>query len=150
MKRVVSSIYMETHCHATEDIEKVEAAIMNMIPPSLRNEVKISRDVLRGYYGNPIIVLRVEILNSDHALMTAKFLSNLMTSHDRKRIRDTLALRLNELKNLYIRVDKQQAYRGVARVAEHDDVIKVKVSISLRTKNISEVKDVLKSIGLIE
>lgn len=150
MRKTVSSVYIEAYCHATEDVENVETAIMNMIPPSLRNKVKISRDVLRGYYGNPIIVLRVKIRNSSHALMTTKFLSNLMTKYDRKRIRDTLALRLNGLKNLYIRVDKQKAYRGIARVAEHDDVIKIRISISSRARSINEIKDILKSIGLVE
>jgi len=150
MKGIVSSVYMETYCHATEDLEKVKLALMNMIPPSIRNSVRISRDVLRGYHGNPIVVLRVRILDKEHALSTVQFLSSLMTDDDRRRIINTLGLRLDRSKNLYIRVDKQYAYRGLARVMEHDDVIKIKISLSLRGKDLNKIREALKTIGLVE
>jgi len=141
---------METYCHATEDLEKVETALMNIVPPSIRNKVKITRDVLRGHHGNPIIVLRVRITDKEDAMMTVQFLSSLMTELDRKRIDDTLALRLDKSKNLYIRVDKQYAYCGLIRVMEHDDVIKIKISLSLRSRKLEDVKEILKDIGLVE
>lgn len=148
MRGLVTSVYFEAHCHATEDVDKVRAAVLNLIPPSLRSSIKITQERLEGYYGNPIVVMKATV--SDEAEEVVEYLSNLMSVYDRRALSDSLALRIDDSNNFYVRVDKQWAYRGEARVANHDDVIKVKISLSSRLRGLAAVREALTQLGLVE
>jgi len=148
MRGLVTSVYFEAHCHATEDVGKVRAAMLNLIPPSLRGSIKITQERVEGYYGNPIVVMRAAV--GDGAEEVVEYLSNLMSVYDRRELSDTLALRVDDSNNFYVRVDKQWAYRGEARVADHDDVIKIRISLSSRIRGLVAVREALAQLGLVE
>ncbi len=149
-EKIISSIYIETYCHATEDLRKVEKAVRNLFPEDLKKKIKFSYEKLEGYYGNPIIVLRTQINDSERAQKIVKYLASLMDCLDKKHIKETLNLRVDDSGNLYLRIDKQQAYKGKARVIEHDDVIKFRISFMPHIRKLESVEYYLKKLGMID
>lgn len=149
-EKIVNTLYIETYCHATESLRKVEKAIRNLIPEELRNKVKFSYQKLEGYYGNPIIVIRSTINDSEVAQKIVEHIVSLMDSSDKNYIKNTLELRLDNSGNLYLRIDKQQAFKGKVRVIEHDDVIKLRIGLKPHIRKLETVEYYLKKIGIVE
>jgi RNA binding exosome subunit len=44
--------------HATEDLEKVQTAVRNILPEPLTEELAFSKAALTGHHGNPITCLK--------------------------------------------------------------------------------------------
>ena len=149
MRGLVSSIYMETHCHATENMEKVKIAMSNLIPVALRNKIKFLYERLEGYYGNPIIIIRLKIDDGQIASEILKYIAGLMSDEDKEKIERTLHLRFNNSGNFYMRVDKQYAFKGIIKIADHDDIIKLKIHLRTRKRKISEIREILKNLNLL-
>jgi len=130
--QIVAGIHLSAHCHATEDCERVERALMNVLPKELQNKVRITRRTVEGFHGNPITILEVAISSEDGALFFENLL-NKLNEQDLKYISETLDMRLDSKSSaFYIRLDKQQAYMGRVVVAEGDDVIRVRISLKSR------------------
>lgn len=135
----VSRAILYTHAHATEDIEKVEQALLNVLPPNIRMKVSIEREAITGFYGNIINRLKV-IVEGEDAFELLKYLLNVMDETDRRLLLSTIEHRYDRKSNeLYIRLSKQDAYLGVVRLYEGDDVVKVSVSFSIQ-KSLSAVR----------
>lgn len=131
MKTKVSQIELEAFCHATEDEDKVIAALLNLVPKDLREKakrkIKVSR--LKGYHGNPIKILKLRLSKPGEAGRTLTHILTSMERDDVLYILNTINERV-ESSHLYIRIDKQTAYLGLPRPLTGDDVVKVKVTLS--------------------
>ncbi|MEM1928240.1 MAG: RNA-binding domain-containing protein [Acidilobaceae archaeon] len=125
----VSSAVLRTHVHATEDREKVLAALRNTLPPSLRETVEVESESYEGHYGNRIEVLTVELRDSEEAGALLSYLLESLGDADRRLLLATLAERVDESGSLYLRLDKQSAYRGVLELSDGDDVIKIEIRV---------------------
>lgn len=139
-KRLVRRIEITTSIHATEDEEKVRKAVLNLVPEELRDQARIKQLVFQGHYGNPIkrLILTITGKNADKVFRN---LISKMTSTDKKIIDVTLENRLDSSSHLYIRLSKQDAYRGSVVLYEGDDIIKI-----VATLNHSVTKDDIRSI----
>ncbi len=127
----LSEVVISTHCHATEDLEKVKKALMNVISPELRSIAKLHSEVLHGYYGNPIVKLEVRF-KSDNAYTVVKYIMSLISDVDQRYLMASLDMRYSVKDNkLYLRLDKQEAYLGGIALYEGDDSIKVSISFSM-------------------
>ncbi len=144
----ISRIRIEAFSHATEDPSKVREAMLSIIPSSLRGKVKIKREMLQGYYGNPIIVLRAVIKDPNMIRESIMQIASKMDSLDKKLLESTLDLRLDKSKTLYIRFSKEDAYYGNLVLKDHDDVIKVSITFSSMIRK-REIKQICKELGLI-
>ncbi|RLE83034.1 MAG: exosome protein [Thermoprotei archaeon] len=145
-----SKISIEAFCHATEDLRKVKQAVLNLIPSHLRSSVKISTENLRGYFGNPIVVVKAELSTPKQVDEVVKCISERLSDFDKELIKETLKLRLDSSGNLYLRLDKQKAYKGeVALAPFSDDIIKVKIQLPSGVKKLNKAREYLKNIGLI-
>ena len=128
MERTVQSVEISTIIHATEDPEKVEVALTTVMP-SLFSKLT-TRKHLEGHHGNPITTLNAKLTKSaDIRQFTQHFLEKLPRD-ERLRIVRELNLLTDEEGNLFIRVDKQSAFRGMLTLTEHDDPIRVKIKFS--------------------
>lgn len=138
MARIVLSTEISAFCHATEDLDKVKAALGNILPESARAELESSMSIamLEGHYGNPIFVLRLKIEKPELAEALLKQLLASLPEGDLAMLDRTLEQRLDSSGNLYLRLDKQQAFLGDFRVYDGDDVIKVKVKLSPQARQI--------------
>lgn len=138
-------VEITTHCHATEDLEKVKYAVLNLLPEELRKGVEIKYQELKGYYGNPIIRLSVTIRGPE-ALDVAKYILSRLPPHDRRYLIYSIEQRYDKHNNkLYIRLSKQDSYLGTPTLYDGSDVIRVVFSFSI-TRSEDEVKRLIESL----
>jgi hypothetical protein len=125
---IVEFMELSTHVHATEDEDKVRRALLNLLPPDLRVKVRPVVTESSGYFGNTIKVLSLGIRGGD-AERALGFMLRSMDETDREVLRASLENRI-EGSRLFIRFDKQMAYKGVIRLSDGDDVVKVTVGMN--------------------
>lgn len=146
-RRIVRYVELETFSHATESPEKVLEAALSLIPEELREKAKIKTQKLSGHYGNPITMFRIRV-SGVGAQKTLERIASKMSQADKLQLRKELGRRLDRSMNLYLRLNKQAAYLGEARLAD-EDPIRVKVSLGGRLTSVEEVVSALEEIGLM-
>lgn len=124
----VRSLDVSVFVHATEDEAKVEKAVRNIVPDTIR-DVVFKRQELSGHHSDPITILSTKIRRKGAGEMLSQIIGSL-TSLDQQRILDELEDRLDDSGNLYVRLDKQRAYRGKVALKEIDP-IRLKFHIQL-------------------
>ena len=142
---VTSGVEISVFVHATEEEEKVERAVLNIIPTGVGANPKIQR--LRGHYNDPIILMTTRIRKRKAAREVFRGLIHSLSSLDRRRLFDEIEDRVDEAGNLYLRLDKQNAYRGRAVLHESDPIhVKFKFRIP---HGVDPIRAVLASISAI-
>jgi RNA binding exosome subunit len=111
--------------HATEDFDKVIKAVENLMPPRLRERKKVEVEETYGHYENPIRIIRVSFRNPEYASQAFTWIWARLPDEDRACFMKDLDLHINDKSRLYMRLDKQEAFLGQARLSSGDDVIKV-------------------------
>lgn len=107
--------------HATEDEVKVERAVLNMIPEAVGRPIsKVQR--LSGHHNDPILLMRMRINKRKAAGEMFRNIVRSLSPLDRQRLFDEAEDRVDEAGNLYLRLDKQDAYRGRAMLCEADPI----------------------------
>ncbi|MCX8204125.1 MAG: hypothetical protein N3H31_00445 [Candidatus Nezhaarchaeota archaeon] len=138
---------LEAFAHATEDLEKVTQALLNLVPPELRDAERVSYEEVKGHYDNPIIILRLK-LQGGEVLALLKFLAENMSDGDKIALGSTLDLRLDEEGYLHMRFDKASAFNGEVRLAHRGEAVKVKAH--LRPQGPKRLESFLAEVGLIK
>ncbi|RLE55535.1 MAG: exosome protein [Candidatus Methanomethylicota archaeon] len=143
----VREIIVGAFCHATEDVRKVEKAILNLFPEEFRGELKLSRESLKGYYGNPITVLKLK--SGDQKLIASflEYLSSSLSDSDKFFLESTFDLRVKGSSIFYLRLSKTDAYNGSIVVSDSGDVIKVELKFKVKSRR--ELMELCKSINLL-
>ena len=120
MPRRLSSLHARAIRHATEDGSRVEEALRTVV-----GDAPITRSASQGHFGNQLEVLE-SVLEDE-----ARILSVLgrMDSGDRTVIASTLEARTDSSCHVFMRLDKQRAYKGELRLSDGDDVIAVRVKV---------------------
>ncbi|EMA44709.1 RNA-binding protein [Halococcus saccharolyticus] len=95
---------LRAFCYATEDEARVERALRTLLP----KEFAIDRVASEGHHGDRIVVLSARAENADDVRHVLDRLADL----DLDRIRDELDERVNDNCALFMRLDKQAAYKG--------------------------------------
>ena len=111
----VSMLIARVYIHATEDPDKVMKALRNVV------EGRYVMKSTRGHHGNVIHIVEVKLTECD-AFETIR---SIITRLDD--VEFLLMLSGIEESRLYVKFDKQQAYRGVLKVSHGDDVVYVEV-----------------------
>jgi RNA binding exosome subunit len=121
MRCIVDRLEVETHAHATEDLDKVIQALNNLV-----GQVTYETIQVQGHYGNPITVVKAAMGKASGECLdvVAKRLLSMLSDADRQLLLLSLDERMDGDK-LYLRFNKQSAYRGLARLDDGGDVIKV-------------------------
>lgn len=120
VNRTFASLHARILCHATEELEKVERALRNVIG---EGEIRVSRT--EGVHGNPITVLQVDL--EERRAIDAFF--SRLSAGDLEEVVRTLDQRVDEERNLFVRVDKQSAFNGHVRLGSGGDVVSVRLRI---------------------
>ena len=123
----VSSVEMSTLAHATEDEDKVERAMRNLLPEGLIVG-RLKRQRLSGYHKDPLTLITTRINKRKVAAQVLLHTIGLLPPLDRMRLLDEIDDRVDEAGNLYIRLDKQKALGGTGALQEIDS-IRIKFSI---------------------
>lgn len=143
----MSQALLEAFAHATEDPDKVAQAMLNLLPPELRDGGRISYEEVRGHYDNPIVILRLRLQGPEvEALL--RFLAENMSESDKLSLGATLGLRMDEEGHLYMRFDKASAFKGGVKLADKGEAIKVKALLPLH--GLERLRPLLAEVGLIK
>jgi len=141
----VKSLEIVAHCHATEEPERVRQALLNVLPPPIRDAVKIEEEHLEGYYHNPILRMRIAI-GEDLALSVLKYIVCQLSDSDRRYLELTLEQRYDRKSNrLFVRLDKQEAYLGSLTLNDGSDTIRVAISFSI-ARSLEEVRKLIEAL----
>jgi RNA binding exosome subunit len=118
----VQSVEISAIAHATDNLEKVQAALTSILPESLKGRQLFTRKYLEGHYRNPITTFEARLTKpADVEVFTSNFFHHLSKS-EKLRIQRDLALHSDPEGNLYVRIDKQRALRGIVEVGEEDPI----------------------------
>ena len=144
--KFVREVEISTFSHATEDEDRVEDAITNLLPEENR-DLWLTRKTLKGYHGDPITIVTGKIRTKKGATGVLQRVVQELSSLDQQRILDELEERLDEGGNLYIRLDKQKAYLGKVRLLETDPVkMKFRLRIPHGKDRAEYVREVINAI----
>ena len=131
--------------HATEDRDKVLVAVRNFLPPEHAEEVAISQKNLKGEYGNPIAIFETKI---EEPAIVEGFLRNVgqnLSQVEKEALLEGLELRLTK-GNLYLRLDKQAAFKGRPELCLADPI---RLRVKFRTHKIDEITNIVRRLGLV-
>ena len=145
MRKVkVLHMVLKVFSHATEDVSKVRKAVVNILPEELRSKISLDEVVTKGHHGNEIRVLTLK-LRKREALETLKHILCNMSEVERNILLVTLDTRVDLPSHLYLRLSKQDAYRGSIKLLDSSDVIKLAVTIEGAT-SVDEMRDFLSNL----
>ena len=100
---------LRTFCYATEDEKRVEQALRTFLP----DEFDIDRVVNEGHHGDRIVVLSARIENADDVRHVLSVIADLP---DLDRVVGELDERIDDNNSLFLRLDKQAAFKGDVRL----------------------------------
>lgn len=126
----VSSLSIEVFCHATESVDKVKSAVQNILPRDFKAEFK--SETLTGHHGNPITILRLRVRDPKVAALVLKKIAENLTDFDRDFLLSRIDLHVDSTGSFYMRLDKQEAFKGKITLGLGDDIIKLKFNIRLK------------------
>ncbi|MEM1514587.1 MAG: RNA-binding domain-containing protein [Candidatus Bathyarchaeia archaeon] len=141
----IAYIDLSFFAHATEDQEKVLTAAKNLFPQSYVDKVSFSRSKLTGEYGNPIIFFKAQIREPEMVESLLLNISANLPLIDKEDISKHLDLHLDG-GSLYLRLDKQEAYRGRFKLCRADPI---RIHVKFKMSKIEEIKEACQAIGLI-
>lgn len=140
----ISSVEFTTHVHATEDLDKVTQALLFLIPDNIHDKLKLKVDKVRGHWKNPISLLKTKFTDTDDVMQIIKHITTGLDDQDKSVVREGLERRIDK-SHLYLRFDKQSAFKGYFKLKDEDDVIRIKITFTIypsptreKVKSISE------------
>lgn len=131
--------------HATEDLDKVMAAVQNILPSDHVEDVTFKRSSLEGHYGNPITFFETRIKDKETVRALVENLSAKFSSLDKEELGRTIN-RCVEKGSLYIRLDKQAALQGKIKLVTSDPI---RIRIRFRKTKTEDVIEVCREIGML-
>ena len=102
---------LRAFCYATEDEPRVEAALRTLLPA----EFPIERSMTEGHHGDRIVVLEARVERADEVRTV---LDRILETATVAELEGTLTDRMDEDCAFFVRLDKQAAYRGSARLGQ--------------------------------
>lgn len=148
MKRMVHTVELTVLVHATEDESKVRKAVLNLLPPDIYppafEEVK-----LKGYYGDPITVLKLNVKHRKPATELFEHMVKRLSSLDVTSLLDDLAQHIDESRNLYMRLDKQKAYTEKVVLERHDSIrVKARLRLPHKADPLESIRTYIESLEM--
>jgi RNA binding exosome subunit len=144
-KNDIIHVELSFFAHATEDRDKVLKAVRNLLPAEFVEEVDISRKNLKGEYGNPIVFHKAMIRNPELAETIIRNIGLNLSPLDKETLSDELDLRLKK-GNLYLRLDKQAAFKGKIKLCKSDPI---RLRVRFRTSKPEEIREICHILGVL-
>ena len=144
-KPPIGYIDIRVFAHATEDTEKVETAVRNLLPPELAETLIFQKTNLTGHHGNPIILFTTQLKDKKTLPTTLQKIGSALNSLDKEELCRNLKMHL-EKRNLYLRFDKQAAFLGNIKFTQNDPI---HLKIHFKNKTAEEIAEICTSTGLM-
>jgi len=131
--------------HATEDPEKVQTAVRNLLPDELAQAIFFEKTNLTGHHGNPITLFTAKLTDKKLLPKALEKIGLGLNSLDKEQLCTDLKLHL-EKGNMYLRFDKQSAFLGAFKFSQNDPI---HLKIHFKNKSYEQIAEVCKSSGLL-
>lgn len=120
--RALQHVQISTIAHATDDLNKVQAALRFILPESLKEREVFTRRYLQGHHGNPIVTFEAKLSTKNEVDQFKHEFSRQLARNEKLVIERDLESHSDDDGNLYIRLDKQQAFRGLVELGDEDPI----------------------------
>ena len=140
----ISYVDVRFSVHATEDPDKVIKAVQQVLPADYIEEILFKKKSLRGDYRNPITLFETRMEEKDVIEAFLKRLFSNLREHERESLLGEIDLHV-EKGSLYIRLDKQAAFRGEIKLCKADPI---RVRVRFRKKRIEDILKICQELGL--
>ena len=144
-KLPTGNIEVRVFSHATEDEEKVLAAVCNVLPNEVSEGVVFQRSSLTGHHGNPILILEANIKEKQALPLVLDKIGRGLSSLDKETFEREINLHL-EKRNLYLRFDKQAAFICEFKFSSNDPI---HFKIHFKNQTVDAITDLCKEYGLL-
>ena len=125
----VAKIKARAYSRATELPERVETAILNLIPEEFRKDVELNITDVEGHSGDDMKIVVAKLGKKTWCEATLDYIFSSFDERDRRRVQNSLLRRLNVNCLFFLRIDKQAAFLGKIALADGPDVISVRIDI---------------------
>jgi RNA binding exosome subunit len=142
---VIGFIDIRVFAHATEDSDKVQTAVRNLLPAELAETLVFEKTSLTGHHGNPIILFTAKLTDKKTLPAALEKIGAGLNALDKEELSRDLKLHL-EKRNLYLRFDKQSASLGTLKFSQNDPV---HFKIHFKNKSPQEITDILSDTRLL-
>jgi len=136
---------MRVLAHATEDSEKVLAAVRNLLTLELNESVVFQKTQLTGHHGNPIILFETKLEDKQALPSVLQKIGSGLTSLDKEQLDSDMKTHL-EKRNLFLRFDKQSAFQGEVRFSQNDPI---HFKIHFKNKTFEEITTICRDAGVL-
>ncbi|MGQ0536820.1 MAG: RNA-binding domain-containing protein [Methanobacteriota archaeon] len=116
----IAYVELRTFCHATEEPDRVLAALRSVAGP----DVDVTSIESVGHHGNKIRILTGRL---EGRAAIDGFLRRVLEGPETADLVSDIGPRLDEEGGIFLRFSKQAAYGGDLRLAADDDVVQVRV-----------------------
>jgi len=144
-KYPIAYVEIRVFSHATEDQQKVETAVRNILPEELASETKFTRTACTGHHGNPILLLEAKLENRQLLPKVLEKIGASLSSLDKEELASEFKEHL-EKRSLYLRFNKQSASLSTASFSPNDPI---RVKIHFKNKTPDEIAELCKQAGLL-
>lgn len=110
---------LEAFCHATEDIEKVKEAMLNLVPFKVEDK-DFQIEQFSGSFGNEIICIRLEFVKQAKIRALVEYIKKTMPKEELREF--NVDKHVNESGEFWMRYDKQEAYDGRIVLGSRDTI----------------------------
>ena len=141
----IGYIDIRAFAHATEDLDKVLAAIRIVLPPEKTDKLFFRKVNLTGHHGNPITLIEARIKEKEIVQAVFEKLASSLSTLDKEQL-NTEFFQHIEKGNLYIRIDKQSAYLNQTKLSTEDSI---HFQIHFKRSTPEEVIEVSRRFGLL-
>jgi hypothetical protein len=144
-KPPIAYIDIRVFAHATEDPDKVQTAIRNLLPPELSETLIFEIQSCTGHHGNPIILFTSKMTDKKLLPKALEKIGKDLGALDKEELNRDIKLHL-EKGNMYLRFDKQSAFLGSLKLTQNDPI---HLKIHFKNKNAQEIMEISKQNGLL-
>jgi RNA binding exosome subunit len=136
---------VSSFAHATEDEIKVIEATRKVLPATQLEDIVFNRRYLQGHHGNPIVFFEARITEKEVLKIFVENLASNLCVFDKKTLLKEVSSHVDKGK-LYLRFDKQAAFRGTLKLGVADPI---HVRLRFNKNKLEDVVNICKKIGLL-
>ena len=143
--KAIGYIDMRVFAHATEDPDKVQKAVRNLLPTELSETLIFEIQSCTGHHGNPIILFTTKLTDKKLLPKALEKIGKDLSALDKEELNRNINLHL-EKGNMYLRFDKQSAFLGSLKLTQNDPI---HLKIHFKNKTAQEIIAISKQNGLL-
>jgi RNA-binding protein len=144
-KPSIAYIDIRVFAHATEDPDKVQTAVRNLLPAELAQTLVFEKTNCTGHHGNPIILFTSKLTDKKLLPTTLEKMGKDLSALDKEELNRDIKLHI-EKGNLYLRFDKQSSFLGALKFSQNDPI---HLKIHFKNKTAQEITAISKQSGLL-